>query len=316
MASPGGRGALAGRELKQIPRAALLLLLILALFWGGNWPILKIAVREAPVFWFRTVCAWGGAIGLFAVALASGTSLAVPRRDWGRLAVVGLLSIAGWNAFSGYGILHLPAGRASMLAYTMPLWLVILSVTWLREKLDLQNGLGILLGMSGVALLIGEDMGAVLHAPVGTLCMLGAALSWAVGVALLKKKPFGLLPTVQTAWMMVVGGFPTAALALAFESALPPPMSGTAWAAIVYNVLIAGVVCYWAFYKLVTMVPASVAGISSLIVPVVGVLTGMIFLGERPSLSDWIALALIVSALGVVLVWPRRAAAVALQPAD
>lgn len=294
--------------MKQIPPRALILLLVLALFWGGNWPILKVAVREAPVFWFRTVCAWGGAIGLLAIARASGMSLKVPREDWARLIVVGLLSVAGWNAFSGYGVLNLPAGRASMLGYTMPLWLVILSVTWLKEKLDARNLLGIVLGMSGVALLIGEDMGLLTRAPVGTLCMLGAATTWAVGVAMIKKRPFGLPATVQTAWMMVAGGFPTAFLALAFESALPPPMSAPAWAAIAYNVFIAGILCYWAFYKLVGMVPASVTGISSLIVPVVGVLTGIIFLGERPTVGDWTALALIVSALGVVLILPRRVA--------
>lgn len=292
--------------MKQIPRTALFLLVILALFWGFNWPILKIAVREAPVFWFRTVCAWGGAVGLMLMAVASGSSLKVPRADWPRLALVGLLSIAGWNAFSGYGVLNLPAGRASMLGYTMPLWLVILSVTWLGEKLTFHNLAGIVLGMGGVLLLIGEDMGAFVRAPVGTLCMLGAALTWAVGVAMLKKKPFKLVPTVQTAWMMVIGGFPTAFLALAFESALPPPMSAGAWAAIIYNVVVAGVLCYWAFYKLVGMVPASITGISSLTVPVVGVLTGMAFLGESPTWSDWMALALIVSALGVVLVLPRR----------
>ena len=161
--------------MKQIPRGALVLLVILALFWGFNWPILKIAVREAPVFWFRTVCAWGGALGLILVAAASGLSLKVPRQDWPRLTLVALLSIAGWNAFSGYGVLHLPAGRASMLGYTMPLWLVILSVTWLGEKLTPYNFAGIVLGMGGVALLLGEDMGALVHAPVGTLCMLGAA---------------------------------------------------------------------------------------------------------------------------------------------
>jgi drug/metabolite transporter (DMT)-like permease len=292
--------------LKQIPRAALVLLVILALFWGFNWPILKIAVREAPVFWFRTVCAWGGATGLILIALASGTSLKVPRQDWPRLTVVALLSIAGWNAFSGYGVLHLPAGRASMLGYTMPLWLVILSVTWLGEKLTLYNLAGIVLGMSGVLLLIGEDMGAFVRAPVGTLCMLGAATTWALGVAMIKKKPFKLVPAVQAAWMMVIGGFPTAFLALAYESALPPPMSVAAWLAIAYNVLVAGVLCYWAFYKLVGMVPASITGISSLVVPVVGVLTGMLFLGEVPTWSDWTALALIVSALGVVLVLPGR----------
>lgn len=295
--------------MKPIPRAALVLLIILALFWGGNWPILKIAVREAPVFWFRTVCAWGGAAGLFLIAAISGQPLKAARQDWPRLVLVALLSIAGWNAFSAYGVLHLPAGRASMLGYTMPLWLVILSVTWLGEKLSLQNLVGIACGMSGVVLLIGEDMGAFVRAPVGTLCMLAAAGTWALGVALLKKKPFHLPPTVQTAWMMLIGGVPTAILALVFESPVPPVMSTAAWLAIAYNVVIAGVLCFWAFYKLVGMVPASVTGISSLIVPVVGVLTGMMFLGEVPGWRDWIALALIVSALAVVLVLPKRAAA-------
>ncbi len=283
-----------------------MLLVILALFWGFNWPILKIALREAPVFWFRTVCAWGGATGLILIALASRTPLKVPRQDWPRLTLVALLSIAGWNAFSGYGVLHLPAGRASMLGYTMPLWLVILSVTWLGEKLTLVVVAGIMLGLAGVLLLIGEDMGAFVRAPVGTLCMLGAAGTWALGVAMIKKKPFKLVPVVQTAWMMVIGGFPTAFLALAYESALPPAMSVEAWLAIAYNVLVAGVLCYGAFYKLVGMVPASITGISSLVVPVVGVLTGMFFLGEVPTWSDWTALALIVSALGVVLVLPGR----------
>jgi len=292
--------------LKQIPRTALALLLILALFWGCNWPILKIALREAPVFWFRTVCAWGGAGGLLLIAKASGYSLVVPRAEWPRLALVGLLSVACWNILSGYGVLHLPAGRASMLGYTMPLWLVILSVTWLKERLDVQNILGIVLGTSGVFLLVGADMDAFARAPVGTLCMLGAALSWAVGVAMIKKKPFALAPTVQTAWMMLAGGLPTAVLALAVEPLVPPPMSPAAWLAIIYNLLIGGVVCYWAFYKLVGMVPASVAGISSLSVPVVGVLAGMAFIGEVPTPRDWAALALIVSALGVVLVMPRR----------
>jgi drug/metabolite transporter (DMT)-like permease len=290
----------------SIPRSALLLLALLALFWGANWPILKLAVREAPVFWFRLVCVLGSGLGLTALAVASRQSLAVPRGERLRLAWVALFSIVGWNVFSGFGVLLLPAGRASMLGYTMPLWLAILSLFMLREPVHRRNLLGLAMGMTGVALLIGEDAAAFTRAPVGTLCMLAAAFSWALGVALIKRRPFSIAPTVQTAWMMFAGSLPLALLALLYGGLSVPAISITAWLAVAYNIFVAGVLCYWAFYKLVNLLPASVTGISSLSVPVIGVLTGVLFLGETPTWRDWTALALIVGALCLVLLLQPR----------
>jgi drug/metabolite transporter (DMT)-like permease len=295
--------------MKPIPRSAFVLLAVLALFWGANWPVLKIAVREAPVFWFRLVCVWGSAVGLFAIAAAAGQSLAVPRGQRLRLAWVSMFSILGWNAFSGFGVLHLPAGRASMLGYTMPLWLALFSVFMLKERMARANAAALALGMSGVALLIGEDAAAFTRAPVGALCMLGAAASWACAVAMIKRRPFALTATVQMAWMMTAGGLPLALLAWRYGGLDVPVLSLAAWLAIAYNVFIAGVLCYWAFYKLVNMLPAAVTGMSSLSVPVIGVLTGIVFLGEVPTSRDWLALALIVTALAIVLLWqPHRGA--------
>jgi len=287
-----------------IPRTAWVLLAVLALFWGGNWPVLKIALRELPVFWFRIVCVWGSALGLFALAAATGQPLKLPQGERWRLLWVGLFSILGWNVFSALGVVYLPAGRASMIGYTMPLWLVILSVFMLKEPLTRRSLLGLALGMSGIAMLIGEDLAVLQRAPLGTLCMLGAASTWAVGIALVKARPFSMPPTVQTAWMMAAGGAPLALMAVWEGGPLIPSMSAAAFWAVAYNVVIAGVICYWAFYKLVGLVPASVTAISSLIVPVVGVLTGMAALGEVPTALEWTALVLIVSALGTVLLKP------------
>ena len=287
-----------------IPRRGLILMLLLAVFWGANWPVLKIALREAPVFWFRLVCVWGSAIGLMAVAWGSGFPLAVPRGERMRLFGVSMFSILGWNAFSAFGVLNLPAGRASLLGYTMPLWLTLLSVWILKERLSAPSALGLALGMVGIALLIGEDAAAFTRAPVGALCMLAAATTWAWGVVLIKRRPFALAPTVQTAWMMAAAGVPLVPLALLHGGLGIPELSRAAWLAVAYNVLISGVICYWAFYKLVNMLPAHVTGISSLSVPVVGMATGMLFLGEIPAWSDWIALCMIISALGLVLIWP------------
>lgn len=287
-----------------IPRRGLVLMLLIAVFWGANWPVLKIALREAPVFWFRLVCVWGSAIGLMAVAWSSGFPLAVPRGERLRLFRVSIFTILGWNAFSAFGVLYLPAGRASMLGYTMPLWLTLLSVWILKERLNAASVLGLALGMVGVVLLIGEDAAAFTRAPVGALCMLAAAATWAWGVVLIKRRPFALAPTVQTAWMMAAAGIPLVPLGLLHGGLGIPQLSLAAWLAVAYNVLIAGVICYWAFYKLVNMLPAHVTGISSLSVPVVGMATGILFLGEIPTWSDWIALCLIISALALVLIWP------------
>jgi drug/metabolite transporter (DMT)-like permease len=287
-------------------RLGLLLLLVLAIFWGCNWPILKIVLREAPVFWFRLVCVWGAAIGLFAVARAGGASLKFERQDTWRLFVVSLFSIVGWNVLSGVGITLLPAGRASMLGYTMPLWLTLMAAANGTDPLNVRSVIGLVLGMGGVALLIGEDVQAFSRAPLGTLAMLGAAVSWAIGVMMLKRRPFALTPAVQTAWLMAIGGVPIAMVVTLQGQWVPPPLSTAAWLGVAYNVVIAGVICYWAFYKLVTLLPPSVVSISSLIVPVVGVLSAAWVLSEWPGVHEWLALALIVGALATVLL-KRRA---------
>lgn len=290
-----------------LPRRALVLLAFLAVFWGTNWPLLKIAVREAPVFWFRAVSVWGSAIGLFAVAWVGGHRLHVARGERVRLVIVALLSITGWNALVGFGVLLLPAGRASMLGYTMPLWLALLSHFMVGERLTGGVIAGLALGMAGVALLIGEDAAAFTRVPLGTASTLAGAFCWALGIAIIKRSPFSLTPTAQMAWAMAIGGIPLAVLGCRYGGLATPSLSPAAWFAVAYNVAIAGVLGYWAFYKLVNMLPASVTGVSSLSVPVFGVLTGMLVLGESPGWREWLALGLIVAALGLVLLRPALA---------
>lgn len=287
--------------MKPIPLQALLLLAVIALFWGLNWPVLKVAVNETPVFWFRMVCAWGCAAGLFVVARLGGQSLVVARGERVRLAWVAMFTIVGWNAFSGFGVLLLPAGRAAMLGYTMPLWLALLSFWLLGEKPTRVNLAGLALGLAGIALLIGEDAAAFTRAPLGALCMLAAAATWAYGVVLIKRRPFALAPTVQMAWMMAAGGVPLALLAWLESGLAVPRLSLAASLAVAYNIFIAGVLCYWAFYKMVNLLPTAVTGIASLAVPVIGVLASLAFLGEIPSWLDWLALAMIVASLALVL---------------
>ena len=290
----------------QLSRAGLILLLVLAFFWGINWPILKIALRELPVFWFRFATTMGAGVGMMVLAKCMGFSLVIPRSKWPVFALTAFAGVTGWNVFSAIGIQFLPSGRAAMLGYTLPIWVALLSVIFLQETPTRRFLIGLALGMAGIALLMGEDILKVDAAPWGTLAMLAAALVWAISLILMKRSPFGVPASVQTAWMMLIGGAPITLIAAFDTGLMPPPMSQEALLALLYNIFVAGILCYWAFYKLADMLPANVTAISSLLVPIVGFLAGMVWLSEAPSWREWVALVLILSGLFVVLLLPQR----------
>lgn len=283
----------------RLPRQGLFLLAALALGWGLNWPIMKVALAELPPLYFRGSCLFLGGLGMLAIARAGG-NIAVPRERWGRLLIVSLFNIVGWNVLLVYGVLLLPSGRAALLGYTMPVWSVLLSVWLLGERLTGPRLIGLVLGFAGVLVLMGGSLGGMLQAPVGVICMIAAAWSWALGVVLLKRLPVGLSTTALTGWMMLLGSLPMLAAAIPLEtSRLVVPSFWPAFG-LVYSVFIAFMFCYWAWNRIVLMVPVAVSSLSSLVTPLIGVLGGAIFLGEQPGWREGLAALLILAAVGVV----------------
>lgn len=285
---------------ERLPRQGLLLLAALALGWGFNWPVMKVVLSEVPPLYFRGSCLLLGGLGILAIARAGGGSIRVPRSRWGRLALVTLTNIVGWNVLAIYGVGLLPSGRAALLGYTMPLWSVLLSVWILGERLTAGRIVALLLGLAGVGVLMGDSLEGMLRAPVGVACMVGAAWSWALGVVLLKRLPVGLSTTALTGWMMVLGGLPMLAVALPLEtSRLIWPSFWPAFG-VFYNIFVAFMFCYWAWNRIVLMVPVAVSSLSSLVTPLIGVLGGALILGEQPGWREGAAALLILAAVGAV----------------
>jgi drug/metabolite transporter (DMT)-like permease len=284
-------------EPDHLPQRLWWLLAALTLAWGFNWTAMKVALAEVPPWTFRTLCLGLGSGVLFAVLRAGGHRLAVPKGQWGRLWVLALFNITFWNVLVAFGMTMIPSGRAAILAYTMPVWAVPLSIWVLGERLTSRKLLGLVLGMAGLALLVGD-----VFASPGTLLVLGAAISWAIGTVLQKRYPMAMPSGAYTAWIMLLGGVPIFAGALLFED-LGALRGIGLWPAlgVAYNVIVAFAFAHWAWIKIATSVPVSVFSISMLIIPVVGVLSGMLFLGERPSWSEYAALLLILCALATVI---------------
>jgi drug/metabolite transporter (DMT)-like permease len=294
------------------PRAglatSLVLVAILGLTWGCNWPVLKIGVTELAPLTFRATTLPFSAIALLFIAKLSGESLRIPRSWWLRVALLALFNITGWNVFVVFGVQHLPAGRSSIIAYTLPIWSVLFSLWLLHEPLSGRKIVGLVAGIAGLAVLLGDEAINVQRAPIGTLLILGAAVSWGFGTVLLRRWAPALPHTALTGWMMLLAWIPIGLSAPAVDpqwSSALASMSGGAWFAVLYNIFMSGAIANWVWFRMARGSPVAVSSLSSLPVPVIGVVSGMLFLGERPGASEFVALALVLVSVGSVM-WPER----------
>jgi drug/metabolite transporter (DMT)-like permease len=303
----------AAPALTHVTAASLLPVAVLTLVWGCNWPVLKLGVAELAPLTFRAVTLPFAALGMLAVSKLSGGSIRIPRHLWGRLLVLALFNITGWNGLVLFGLQQLPAGRSAILAYTMPIWSVLFALALLHEPLSLRKIAGMAFGMAGMALLLGDDIRNIQRTPAAAMLIVAAAMSWAFGTVLLRKFKPPVPQNTLTGWMMLLGWMPLAATAPFFATGPLALPSGGALFAIGYNIFLAGTLAHWAWFTLVRTLPVAVSSMSSLPVPVVGVFAGMLVLGEHPGVTEWSALALVVAAMLLVL-WPPRQAPVPLAP--
>lgn len=282
--------------------ARFLLLATLIFFWGINWPAMKIVLSEMSVWWFRAICLIVGGSGLLMVAFLSKNKVAVPRKNWGPLMICAFFGIFGWHLMTGYGVSLMPAGRASIIAFTMPIWAAILSSIVLKEEINRRKILSLILGTSGLAVLIGPDLYILKEAPIGASFMLGASISWALGTIAFKYFQWSTSTIALAGWQLVVSAVPLTIGAAILEE-LPDftAFSDQALYVFAFTLTIPMIYCQWAFLKTVTIFPANVAAFSTLPIPLVGVVSSAIILNERVGWQEAIALVLISCALGGVL---------------
>jgi len=303
----GDAGARAGLMSEHLPRRLWWVLIGLTLVWGFNWTAMKVAISEVAPLTFRTFCLAAGSGVLFAVLKASGQPLSIPRAQWRRVALIALFSITCWNLLVVFGLRLIPSGRAAILAYTMPAWAIPLSVWFLGERMTMRKLLGLGLGMAGMALLLVQEFTSLAGMPLGALMVLGAACTWAIGTLLQKKFPVHAPVAPLTAWLMLVGGVPIYVGALVFDD-FSRLQEVSLWPAlaVAYNVLFSFAWAHWAWIKLATSVSVTTFSLAMLMTPVVGVFSGMLFLGERPGWLEFAALMLVLACLATVVIPARK----------
>jgi len=294
-----------GGNPETLPSSGFVLLAVLSLFWGLNWPVMKMALSEIPPWTFRTLCVGLGGLGLLFLAKVSGLSLAIPRGEFKPLLLVSLLNVTGWHIFSAHGLVYMKAGRASIIAFTMPLWAAILGSVILAEKMTSRRLLGLFFGIAGLAFLIGPDIKALGSAPLGAVFMLAAAISWACGTVTVKYFRWKMSTALLTGWQMILGGVPVIIGAMILEPATVIfHLSSQSKLALAYVILLPIIFCQWAWFKVVGLFPATLAAIGTLSIPVIGVFSSAMVLGESIGFQELTALGLVVIALAIVMISP------------
>ena len=280
-----------------------LLLAGLSLFWGISWPIMKVALSEIPPWTFRMISLTLGGAGVLVMARLGGHSLSVPRTELGPLLLVALLNVTGWQLCSAHGLSLMMAGRAVIIGFTMPIWAAILSALILKEPLTPRKILGLLLGLTGLGILIYPDLRRLEAAPLGVMFMLGAGISWGAGTVMLKRYVWSVPVIVLTGWQLALGSLPIVIGALCLEPTIEPAsLSLKVVLAMIYVVAFPMWFCHWAWFSVVKIFPASIAAIGTLCIPVIGVISSILVLDEAMGFIEWSALVLVVVSLTVVMI--------------
>ena len=282
---------------------------LLGLFWGLNWPVVKIMLTGLPPFYMRGLAFTAAAAVLMAVVLWQRAAVVPPRSEWLPLVASGLLNVVGFNLCTAFAQLHTTTSRATVLTFTMPMMAVLLAWALLGERISKRGAWALALGSLGIVLLAWPALNQA--GQVGTgwglIFPLLAAFFWALGTAVSKRWVVQGNPARSLAWQLLLGGVVCLLGAQLAGEVLPHSVTPTVALAFTFHVLLATSLAYLLWFKLLTQSDAGVAAMTTLLVPLVGVLGAMALVGERPSLLDWAGFALVFIGAGAVLLQPRKA---------
>ena len=292
--------------MSRVSPKVLALLGALTLVWGTNWPLFRIALDELPVFTFRALVLSSAVIMLTTILLVRRESFAVPKGKWPALILASAMNIGIWNIATSLAVLYIPSGHASVLAYTMPLWVAVLGFVVFGQKLTGRLLAAIAIGAGAVAALMIPNFQSYASAPLGLFWGLLAGFCWAVGTFVVKRTNWSGMGLSLTFWQVLITLPPIALGALVFDGLPTHWPSAKALAATIYTGAIPMALGTATWFTLVKLLPAQVAALSSIAIPIVAIVSGILMLNEPLSTLQAVAIGSTVIALWLALVPGRH----------
>ena len=278
-----------------------LCLIVTASGWALNWPLMKLLLREWPPLFSRGLAGVAAALILASIALGRGQSLAVPREAIPRLLFASFTNVFAWMGFGTMAMNYVTVGEGALVAYTMPIWAMLLAWPFLHARPTVRDVAALVLGIAGVALLLGADGFAF---SAGKLIGIALALSCAILFALgnvLNRAPFPMPPLIVVAWQVGLGCLVMLVLGVAFERPDYAAITPLGAACFVYMTLVPMGVCYLTWFETLRRLPPASASTGMLLVPVIGVVSAALILGEPLGLREIAAMVLTLGGVTLAL---------------
>ena len=279
----------------------LLMVLIVTVSWGMNYPIMKYVVNTYPPSAFRAYTFIVGFLSLGLYAYFKGISLAVISTERWPVFKLSMFNMVGWHLPMIYGVSMLNSGRAAIIGYTMPVWALLASALLYKEKMNARSLISVVLAMTAALLLAWGSRQQWGNHPLGVCVMLLAAVIWGIGNAMMKNAKLALHGVALTFWALFIAFVFFFGITVAFETDQWAWPNLLQWLAILYGGIITFAVSYVFWFHVARKLSAVSSGLSIMLVPVFGVTGGALVLGESVTVPDTFALILILIAMVVVL---------------
>ncbi|HUG23048.1 DMT family transporter [Piscinibacter sp.] len=292
----------------------LLLLVLLTLVWGLNWPVMKLGIGHLPPLSFRSLSMWLGLPVLYAAVRWLKVDLRVARSDWPELAKLTLTNMLVWHVIAILSLQALSSGRAAILGYTMPIFSALCGRAMFGERLTARQLGGVAAAAVGVALLLWHEVAGMAGKPWAAFGMLTAAAIWALGTQQLRRTRIAASTLALTWWMTVATVLVMTLLATAFEHDRWQAPSAVAWGTVLYNAVLIFGFAQPAWLVLARGLPPAASTLSVMMIPALGAVSGALWLGEKLHWQDAAAIVLMAVAIGTVL-WPKRPPTAIASPA-
>ena len=293
----------------QLSRKQLMLIVFVTLTWGLNWPVMKMGVTGFPPLTFRAICLWLGVPVLGLALVLMKVPFHVARKDYRELFGLAVTNMFVWHGLIILAVSLLSSGRAAILGYTMPIFSALLGVAFFGAQMRPVQWLGVGAAAVGVCLLLFNELTSFAGRPLGVVMALSAAAVWALGTQKLRNTRIVAATLALSFWMTLMTAVVLTLMSVVFERHLWVMPSTKTWVAIVYNgVLIFGFT-HAAWFTLARSLPPVASTLSTMMIPILGVFSGALWLGEVLHWQDWAAVALMALAISTVLIpgaTPRR----------
>ena len=289
-----------------------IVLVVLTLVWGINWPIMKMGVQDFPALTFRAISSSMGLPVLALVLVALKVPFAVPRANWRELFWLAMFNMILWHGLIILAVAALSSGRAAILGYTMPIFSAMLGALVFGNRLSARAWGGVAAAALGVVLLLWHELTALSGRPLGVVLALTAAAFWALGTHNLRNTALKVPTLTIVFWMTALTTVSMVVAALVFDLKFDlgrwKTPSPTNWFGILFNATVIYGFSQAAWFYLARSLPPVASTLSVMLIPIVGVLTGAWWLQEVLHWQDWAAVVLMVVAIASVLM-PARIAA-------